>query len=66
MRQAEIYRKDILAGILTEDGGEYRFCYDEAYLKLTSSHCIIINSDNQTHTLYVRPLLQVKTACKTL
>ena len=32
MRQAEIYRKDILAGILTEDGGEYRFCYDEAYL----------------------------------
>ena len=31
MRQAEIYRKDILAGVLTEDGGEYRFCYDEAY-----------------------------------
>lgn len=27
MRQAEIYRKGILAGILTEDGGEYRFCY---------------------------------------
>jgi serine/threonine-protein kinase HipA len=26
MRQAEIYRKNILAGILTEDGGEYRFC----------------------------------------
>ena len=32
MRQAEIYRKGILAGILTEDGGEYRFCYDELYL----------------------------------
>ena len=32
MRQAEVYRKEILAGILTEDGGEYRFCYDEAYL----------------------------------
>ena len=32
MRQAEIYRKDILAGILTEEGGEYRFYYDEAYL----------------------------------
>jgi serine/threonine-protein kinase HipA len=32
MRQAEIYRKDILAGILTEDGGEYRFCYDGSYL----------------------------------
>jgi len=25
MRQAEIYRKDIFAGILTEEGGEYRF-----------------------------------------
>lgn len=32
MRQAEIYRKGILAGILTEDGGEYRFCYDSSYL----------------------------------
>ena len=32
MRQAEIYRKGILAGILTEDGGEYRFSYEEAYL----------------------------------
>ena len=32
MRQAEIYRKGILAGCLTEDGGEYRFCYDKAYL----------------------------------
>ena len=33
MRQAEIYRKGMLAGILTEDGGEYRFCYDKAYLE---------------------------------
>lgn len=33
MRQAEVYRKSILAGMLTEDGGEYRFCYDSAYLK---------------------------------
>ncbi len=32
MRQTEIYRKGILAGILTEDGGEYRFCYDNSYL----------------------------------
>ena len=32
MRQAEIYRKGILAGILTEDGGEYLFCYDKSYL----------------------------------
>ena len=32
MRQAKIYRKGIFAGTLTEDGGEYRFSYDEAYL----------------------------------
>lgn len=33
MRQAEIYRKDLLAGMLTEDDGEYRFVYDETYLQ---------------------------------
>ena len=33
MRQAEIYRKGTFAGVLTEDGGEYRFCYDASYLK---------------------------------
>lgn len=33
MRQAEIYRKDVLAGILAEDGGEYRFCYERSYLE---------------------------------
>ena len=33
MRQAEIYRKGMLAGILSEDGGEYRFCYDKAYME---------------------------------
>ena len=32
MRQAEIYRKGIFAGLLTEDGGEYQFCYDASYL----------------------------------
>lgn len=32
MRQAEIYRKGILAGTLTEDGGEYRFSYGDSYL----------------------------------
>lgn len=32
IRQASIYRKEVLAGTLIEDGGEYRFCYDEAYL----------------------------------
>ena len=33
MRQAEIYRKGILVGRLTEDGGEYRFCYEKSYLE---------------------------------
>lgn len=32
MRRAKIYRKDIFAGILTENGGEYVFSYDENYL----------------------------------
>lgn len=32
MKQAMIYRKNILAGLLTEDGGEYRFCYHADYL----------------------------------
>lgn len=32
MRQAEIYYKDLLAGVLTEtDGGEYTFLYDSNY-----------------------------------
>lgn len=34
MRQAEIYYKDLLAGILTEtDDGEYTFRYDEEYVE---------------------------------
>lgn len=38
MRQAEIYRKGILAGVLTEDGGEYRFTYEPDYLKREDAH----------------------------
>ena len=37
MRQADIYRKEVLAGTLTEDGGEYRVCYDKAYLAHTDA-----------------------------
>lgn len=34
MKQAEIYRKGLFDGILTEDDSEYRFCYDEiAFVK---------------------------------
>lgn len=32
MRKAQIYRKDALAGILTEGDGEYSFCYNDTYL----------------------------------
>lgn len=32
MRQADVFRKDVLAGVLTEEGGEYRFRYDGVYL----------------------------------
>lgn len=32
MRQASVYRKGVLAGVLTEDGGEYIFRYDSDYL----------------------------------
>lgn len=33
MRQAEIYYKELLAGILTEtDGGDYTFLYDPNYV----------------------------------
>ena len=56
MRQAEIYRKDVLAGILTEDGGEYRFCYDEAYLKRGDALPVSLTLPLQTET-FVSPVL---------
>ncbi len=56
MRQAEIYRKGILAGILTEDGGEYRFCYDEAYLKNEDAQPVSLTLPLQTEA-YISPVL---------
>ncbi len=56
MRQAEIYRKDILAGILTEDGGEYRFCYDDAYLKREDAQPISVTLPLQSGE-FVSPVL---------
>ncbi len=56
MRQAEIYRKGILTGILTEDGGEYRFCYDEAYLKNEDAQPVSLTLPLQTEA-YVSPVL---------
>ena len=56
MRQVEIYRKEILAGILTEDGGEYRFCYDEAYLTRENAQPISLTLPLQAEC-FVSPVL---------
>lgn len=50
MRQAEKYRKDILTGVLTEDGGEYRFCYDEAYLSREDARHVSLTLPLQAET----------------
>ena len=56
MRQAEIYRKDILAGILTEEGGEYRFYYDEVYLTREDAQPVSLTLPLQTEA-FVSPVL---------
>ena len=56
MRQAEIYRKGILAGTLTEDGGEYRFRYDETYLAREDAQPVSLTLPLQTEA-YVSPVL---------
>ena len=50
MRQAEVYRKGILAGMLTEDGGEYRFCYDSMYLKREDALAVSLTLPLQDET----------------
>ena len=42
MRQAKIYRKETLAGMLTEDGGDYTFIYDSAYLASYPFLCLFL------------------------
>ena len=56
MRQAEIYRKDILAGVLTEDGGEYRFFYGEAYLAREDAQPVSLTLPLQAEA-FVSPVL---------
>ena len=56
MRQAEIYRKGILAGILTEDGGEYRFRYEPEYLTSEGSQPISLTLPLQAES-FVSPVL---------
>lgn len=56
MKQAAIYRKGILAGTLTEEGGEYRFCYDKAYLTLEDAQPVSLTLPLQTEA-FVSPVL---------
>ena len=56
MRQAEIYRKGILSGILTEDGGEYRFSYDKAYLAHEDAQPVSLTLPLQAEA-FVSPVL---------
>ena len=56
MRQAKIYRKDIFAGILTEDGGEDRFCYNETYLAREDAQPVSLTLPLQTDA-FVSPVL---------
>ena len=56
MRQAEIYRKGILAGVLTEDDGEYRFCYGEAYLAREDAQPVSLTLPLQVEP-FVSPVL---------
>ena len=56
MRQAEIYRKEVLADILTEDGGEYRFCYDETYLSREEAQPVSLTLPLQAEA-FVSPVL---------
>lgn len=56
MKQAEIYRKGLFAGILTEDDGEYRFCYDEMYLVRENAQPISLTLPLQTEP-FVSPVL---------
>ena len=56
MRQADIYRKGVFAGVLTEDGGEYRFCYDEAYLMCDDAQPVSLTFPLQSES-FVSPVL---------
>lgn len=56
MRQAKIYRKGTLAGLLTEDGGEYTFKYEDTYLTSSSAAAISLTLPLQQEA-YTSPVL---------
>ncbi|NLV53190.1 MAG: phosphatidylinositol kinase [Bacteroidales bacterium] len=56
MRKAEIYRKEIFTGVLIEDGGEYRFCYEKTYLSHVEAQPISLTLPLQEEA-FVSPVL---------
>lgn len=56
MRQAQIIRKNTLAGVLMEDGGEYTFSYDKEYLASSKAVAISLTMPLQEEA-YTSPVL---------
>lgn len=56
MRQALVYRKDVLAGVLTENEGEYTFVYDIGYLQSDDAKAISLTMPLQKEA-FVSPVL---------
>ena len=56
MRQALVYRKDVLAGVLTENEGEYTFVYDTGYLQIDDAMSISLTMPLQKEA-FVSPVL---------
>lgn len=56
MRQALVYRKGVLAGVLTENEGEYTFIYDSGYLQIDDAKAISLTMPLQKEA-FVSPVL---------
>ncbi|MDR1610830.1 MAG: HipA N-terminal domain-containing protein [Candidatus Symbiothrix sp.] len=52
MKQAKIFFKNELAGILTEDENGYAFIYDNQYLKSEKSEPVSLTLPMQEHTFH--------------
>jgi len=56
MKQAKIYLRDQLAGILTEDENGYSFCYDEGYLDAKDPEAISLTMPLRKEAYYNKVL----------
>jgi serine/threonine-protein kinase HipA len=52
MKQAKIYMRDQLAGILTEDENGYSFCYNKEYLCINEAEAISLTLPLQEETYH--------------